>query len=261
MSDDDYPDPQDEVEETLRRFGDFVKKTFRESDSGDRLVAWLTIILITVTTVTAVIYWRQLIQTRRSADAATSAANTAASQLELSERPWVDAEIEKVGPLTWNVNGASLPLKFIVKNSGSSPALQVFVNPAITIRLGGRDVEGLRDQLCAQASQMKNGFFSIFPNRTIPMEIDMGISREQIKTAIGKSPTFKGAFVSPVVVACIGYRPSFSASSFYSTSYTLDVLRIDDRTGQPLATFFPDETVSQDHLSLRLSLINPVQAR
>jgi hypothetical protein len=53
-------DPQDEVEETLRRFGEFVKRTFREASAGERLTTWTNLILVVIAIVAAVIYGRQL---------------------------------------------------------------------------------------------------------------------------------------------------------------------------------------------------------
>src|ERR1035438_1237169 len=68
---------------------------------------------------------------KKAADAAKSAADTAAKQFETSERPWVDADIRLDGPLSFNVNGANLPLVFQLLNSGHSAALavQIAVRP------------------------------------------------------------------------------------------------------------------------------------
>ena len=51
-----------------------------------------------------------------------ASAETAKTQLELEERPWVDARITLDGPLTFDVNGANIPLRFDLRNTGRSPA-------------------------------------------------------------------------------------------------------------------------------------------
>lgn len=63
---------EDEVEHTLRVFWDFVKQTFREAKPGERLTAWLTVVLIFSTLAVAIIYYLQLRQMRRATDLNTN---------------------------------------------------------------------------------------------------------------------------------------------------------------------------------------------
>jgi hypothetical protein len=88
---------------------------------------WLTIFFSAVTLVVVGAYtyyakgqWHEMI---RAANAAKSAAETARLQLELSERPWVHAQISLSGPFTFTINGANIPLEIIRLNTGNSPAL------------------------------------------------------------------------------------------------------------------------------------------
>ncbi len=71
---------------------------------------------------------KQYPQLQKSADAADNAAKTAARQLELAERPWIAANIERNGPLTFNVNGANIPIKITMRNTGNSPALYAVIS-------------------------------------------------------------------------------------------------------------------------------------
>jgi hypothetical protein len=61
-------DPQDEIEETLRRFREFVKDTFRRASPGERLTAWTNLMLIAIAFVGAVIYIQQLSAMRGQLD-------------------------------------------------------------------------------------------------------------------------------------------------------------------------------------------------
>jgi hypothetical protein len=48
---------------------------------------------------------------KKAADAAKSAADTAASELELTHRPWVYTDIEITKPLTFDSSGAQIEIK------------------------------------------------------------------------------------------------------------------------------------------------------
>lgn len=122
---------EDEVTEAVRRFWNFVKKTFREADTGERLTAWLTLILIGVGSVTVTVYYKQLEQMRAStqaagdaAAAAKSAADTAKKAMELDQRAWVG--ITYPG---FNVDQEGDRLNFVVpieiSNPGKTPARRV----------------------------------------------------------------------------------------------------------------------------------------
>lgn len=60
-----------------------------------------------------------------SAQAAQSTANTAAKQMELTERPWMSVQLSPDGPLIFDNTGAHLTVVLASKNSGNSPAIRV----------------------------------------------------------------------------------------------------------------------------------------
>jgi hypothetical protein len=76
---------EDEIEQSLRLFWNYVKRTFREANPGERLTAWLTMVLIVCSLAVALIYWLQLRQMRFATTAATTSADTAAKSLWHSE--------------------------------------------------------------------------------------------------------------------------------------------------------------------------------
>jgi len=82
-------------------------KNFREH--------WAAILInaLTLAAVATYTHWaqKQWTASNRAAGAAESAAKTAASELEMSERPWVDADISIDGPFDFDVNGANIRLK------------------------------------------------------------------------------------------------------------------------------------------------------
>ncbi len=55
------------------------------------------------------------------AEAAKSAADTAATQLELAERPWISSDIAIASPFVFDKDGGHVTFQFALKNSGHSP--------------------------------------------------------------------------------------------------------------------------------------------
>jgi hypothetical protein len=62
---------------------------------------------------------------QESAEAAKSAATTAARQLELAERPWLMTKAEIAGPITFAGGEMRADFLFRTKNVGNSPAMRV----------------------------------------------------------------------------------------------------------------------------------------
>jgi len=174
-------------------------------------------------------------ETKKAADAAESAAKTAASQLELAERPWVDANIALDGPFTFNTNGASIPLKITLRNTGHSPALSVNISPLPLIGHKAVDAANYREQVSRDAARIATTMpqfgIALFPNVNFEQREEIGIGKEEIenKKASKDFPDskFGDVILSPAVVICIAYRPSFNSTSVYHTAYIADLYKID----------------------------------
>ena len=192
-----------------------------------------------------------------AARAATSAANTAAGQLELSERPWVDAQVSIDGPLTYNVNGANLHVLINMRNTGHSPALNTEISPKLLTTFGGQEPMKIREQLCADASRVSNTMplgTTLFPDVQFPYHLTVTLSEKEIKDA---QELWKGKLGNNAIglnlVFCIAYRPTF-AKATYQTGYILDVINVDKKTNLPNITFPWGEEIDPDHLRIRLGI-------
>ncbi len=122
-------------------------------------------------------------QTKKAANAAKSAAETAAKQLELSERPWVDADIRINGPLRFNANGANLDVLVTSRNSGHSPAFNATITP--TLVTGGPGPIDERNETCRTAVRLATTVgsgISLFPNTSFPNLLSVGLSNQEIDT-------------------------------------------------------------------------------
>jgi hypothetical protein len=183
------------------------------------------------------------------AEAAKKQAGVAATQLEMSERPWISAEITLASPLTFDAINESMKitLAFAIKNTGYSPALNVSYYAEMFPLGGGIDPVAERTKLC---DRMGNGELAplfgdtIFPgDHPLERDLTIGMSHKAVTSAA------KGSFISPVVIACVDYQYSFS-SQHRQTRYGFDLIRVD--TTKPGAAFaietFKDVPAQSLHL-------------
>jgi len=221
----------------------------------------------------AIITWFMYCANRDAANAATnaagaarSAATTAADQLELEERPWVDATITIDGPFEFNVNGVNAHLKFTLKNTGKSPAQSVDVNPILLI--GGKigNASGYRDQACKDAARVSNRLpqfgMVLFPNIPFEQQYSFGIGKEEIEQdkASKQFPAskFGEVILSPVAVVCMAYRSTFNKTSTYHTAYIVDFYKRTPLGPSPI--FKIGENVDPKQLLIRLHPLDAISA-
>jgi hypothetical protein len=193
-----------------------------------------------------------------AADAAKSSADTAVRELELSERPWVDADVRINGPFAFDVNGANLSVLITIRNTGHSPAFNTTINPRLMILFGGPDPFQLRNEVCRDAIRevSTSGFgISLFPNANFQSPTKVGFGKEEIeKAGQGFGANLRGAIVGPRLIVCIAYRPTFNNTSVYTTGYIFDVSRIDTITNLQRIDFPIGEEVDANHLRLQFGL-------
>jgi hypothetical protein len=202
---------------------------------------------------------------RTAADAAKSAADTAASQLELEQRPWVDTTIAIDGPVTWNVNGMNVAVKITAMNTGHSPALGVFSSPLLLIGArGGMNASTFRSQACkdAEGGTIRLGP-ALFPARSIEGQYSFRVSNDDIEQGKAErefpGSKFGNVILGPSMVICTAYRPEFNKTSVYHTAVIVDLFKIDSK-GNMLGMFTIGEDVDAAHLKLRFSAIDPISA-
>jgi hypothetical protein len=196
---------------------------------------------------------------KKAADAAKSAAETAASQLELSERPWVDAQILLNGPLTFNINGASIPLKLSLRNTGHSPAMFVAISTLPSVASKTDNAVPYREQACKDATRvsatMPDFGITLFPNVTFEQRYEVGLPKEEIEkgkaSKVFPGSRFGDVILSPAVSICMAYRPTFHGTRIYHTAYIVDLFKVDSANHLDVR-FKIGEDVDQKHLLLRI---------
>ena len=150
--------------------------------------------------------------TRKAADATKSAAQTAARQLELAERPWLTSTVSVASDLTYDDLGGHLTLHYVVENIGNSPAISVVISPELypTTRL---DSFYERRRICTDSQASKSSFgYTIFPKRPVEVYVSITMAKQDMAIA---SKAVGNSFLPVDVVDCIGYRTSFNDSAYY----------------------------------------------
>lgn len=234
----------------------------RITADATKWIAVFTFVSVAVSFFTFVILKSQLkemhdggVDTHTSAEAAKKAADVAAGQLELSERPWVDATITPAGPFTFKSGAAQGILKVEMRNSGHSPALHTSISGLGFAGNKGFQIEDYRRRNWGEVTRLTTipGWgVDLFPNRDFPITDHFFISKQEIDYAISTgdlTPNFG-------VVICIGYDSILNAS-VYHTCYIFNLKR--DSQGQT-APIQVGSDVDAKHLILEGSAISPITA-
>src|SRR6266545_2296833 len=198
--------------------------------------------------------WRAMLEynrlTRITADAAKSAADTSAKQLEIAERPWISASLSLGGPLVINKDGVRLIVVLSMNVSGHSPATQVRTEVVMfPVFLRHPDPVVKLMEVCKSAESnvpiptfpkdMSQGtrWFSqtFFPGSQPQTATNIGISQSDIESvyAIAGGMGFDGGFQVPKgrpveinVVGCVGYRTPL-INTQYHTGVIMQLYRVD----------------------------------
>ncbi|MFZ3262825.1 MAG: hypothetical protein WA172_02395 [Terriglobales bacterium] len=169
---------------------------------------------------------------RDAADAATSAANTAAKQLELTARPWVDLDISITTPVTYDRDGLHISFTFIPKNIGPSPAQNVSIAPKLIPGSMGTDVHEIQKRICDNRAVASDEplRYALFPNRSYEQKITMQITDAEINSQWSKFELSQGPndLLPVLLVGCVDYTYD-SSPRHHQTGFAFDVLMKDGR--------------------------------
>jgi hypothetical protein len=143
-----------------------------------------------------------------------------------SQRPWLSIEPapEIISSLVFNEIGATVTIKFIVKNVGRSPALHAW--PFTRLILHGGDSYQMAQQALRQmvtGSPNTRYGFTVFPDPSQSAEITVTVEPDQIAEAIKR---FKARIVMPIIAGVVFYRMPFS-QEFKETGFAYNISRID----------------------------------
>ena len=226
--------PKDPVDAAVWAWRSFFAYILNPQNST-AITAIATCVLVGVTVAYTIYSGLQWKATRESNEVAWSAAVTAAKQLEMSERPWLDVrDLKIVGPLTIKEEGARLSLQFVPRNSGHSPA--ILVNPEVKLLpryMLFPDPRQQRKDVCdatVASSQLPHNRYFLetwLPGDLPSRQFSILASKDDIEKAM--QARFKWNPPAPqhfelIIVICVAYRAAFTITQ-YHTAYVLDVER------------------------------------
>lgn len=206
-------------EEAQRYYADQNK-----SYSLQRLIFLVNLFTLVGLVFYTIFTYRILCASKKSADAAKESADTAASQLEMAERPWISGPITVTGPFVIGTAvGAHLSVTFDMKNIGQSPASNVVKRAMLTTGEygSGQDTISERKHLCDNLTNSilnSDGQFwfpeTIFPNTETPEEDGTILSDPATqyfqKHSDETYPTYR-------IVTCVAYMSTFNNDVAYYT--------------------------------------------
>jgi hypothetical protein len=177
--------------------------------------------------------------------------DTAAKQLELTDRPWVTIDVSIVSPLTYTDKGAQINFSFVPKNVGHSPAQNVLIAPELVPVFMGDDVSEAQKRICNSAAQDQRFFpkYVLFPEKPYVEPFGLDMSAESINSHWGKLPArMKDRDPIPIgVVGCVDYTYETSPRH-HQTGFALDVLMKDGRLPlKSLTPLAPNSLILRQH--------------
>jgi hypothetical protein len=199
--------------------------------------------------------WHEMI---RAADATKLAADIARDTLIASNRPWMTAEIQITGPLTFGKGQANLPLMYTLKNIGHSPALDVWSDEELYLPINAqRDTETERARLCGETEKRSLTMGqAVFPGADSKGQIVTSVSDIAVQKNIADNKL--GGFITPAIVVCIAYRSTIEKDTWHHTGIVYDVWRVDEVGGRYAIMAGTDIPIKE--LRFTYSLFRPVLA-
>lgn len=211
----------------------------RRKDNTPKWKVWTEIAAVGIAGALLVANIFVTVGTWKAAIAAKSAAETAAKQLELTDRPWVTVDMFINSPLISTDNGVQMDFVFVPKNIGHSPAQNVSINPHLVPIFIGEDVREMQKRICESAvqDQSVNFKYVLFPNEPYSEPMGLSMSVEAINAHWGKLPA--GLHPDPIpitILGCVDYTYETS-QRHHQTGFAIDVLMKDGRL--PLKSLLP----------------------
>jgi hypothetical protein len=158
-----------------------------------------------------------------AANAAKSAAQTAARELEFSKRPWISGEVSLTGPLVFDANGAHVDFSVKLKNAGHSPAIHVYPQISMVALQSPMDIAERQKKIGCDRTRpfpapQDLGGVTLFPYEDVPPNYYRGsLSQSEIEAGLLKhaAPGYRGLELH--LVGCIVYEPSIPNGKLYAT--------------------------------------------
>lgn len=217
------------------------------------IATWLTFVAVFIYAAITLAVYRAA---KKSADAAEKAANTAQSQLEVAERPWIAIVVEPAGWITWNEGGLQYSFKITCKNIGKTPAFEVMHFESTTLKMLEDVGEAQRDLAKSFAiNRPSYGADNIMPGDERQVIVRYQVPRKDVEDAIAYSnkkwPKAQ-ALIAPALIGVVYYRSSLDKER-HQTGFIYEIGFWDPAKGITVTALDPrsDGNIPPDRVRIR----------
>lgn len=181
---------------------------FNQRDPINRFTGWLvawTALLFVGTIVSAAILYKTDITLHQT--------------LIATQRPWVAAKIALTGALTYSDDGVSIPIRADLRNTGQSPALNVFVLWRADTETGTPKIYKGLHILCDPARQFKRrGGDILFPGDRTSDQGSLHIEKKDLAKASARD-----GYYNVSIYGCVDYLSTLD-ELHHQTGFVLDLV-------------------------------------
>jgi hypothetical protein len=228
----------------------------KSHDNDKAIVAAFTIVLGLSTIGLWIATFGLQRSTKKLWEAGEKQISLAQQDFSATHRPWVSVQV-LIGPrgIYFDVNGANLDLVFICKNTGSTPAIGVWVEVQPFLQRPGRqELEEQRracDALRSRPYHPMAPGTTIFPGDTVPFNYTYSfIGKADLEMAMSEMH----GFIFPVVVGCVDYIFAFGERAHHQTGFIYHVHKVNPPAAGHLAISPADGDVGATNLRLTTAL-------
>lgn len=218
---------------------------------SDRWMIILTAVIAVGGLLSSIIFGYQLREMKIASDLTRDSIKISDSALRISretfiaaQRPWVSIEMNLLGPLNFDTNGAEIEIGVKLKNHGHSPAMNarnfVIFDPSPAAKKGP---DFCRDQ---RGRDLSNFAQVIFPDDVI---FDSHLARADNNEL--KSAASRNGIIFPYITACVDYISSLD-NSRHQTELTANLVRTPKSPSDSFAITLSGGNVPEDSLHLEI---------
>lgn len=241
------------------RYADAVEEQGRAENKKSRRIQLATAIgtwsAVLAASVYAGIAAYQACQMRIATVASQQSVIIARKELELSERPWIAAEVSLVGPLVFDANGAHVTIRIDIKNVGHSVALNVMPDIALFgLQEAPVGIRKAQKRICSgsnEAAGKTGSGYMIFPGVKIPpIYLRPSIDASQIRAAVLQHAEPGTRLLDLHLLGCISYNSTLGKGSLYQTGIAFEVAQADPAHPGAMLPVKPGQDISLATLRL-----------
>jgi hypothetical protein len=166
-----------------------------------------------------------------TSEAAKDSADLAKDTLIASNRPWLYVDAKIKGIIDFTREPITVPIEYVVTNSGHSPALSVWITAEFLVHNLGRAAWDIQRDYCdgirktfteRSVGDPKKARLVVFPDHPYLETAYYQIDQDQLKAAV----KITGNYAQSLLIGCVNYRTSVDSDA-HQTRFIFEFRRPD----------------------------------